>query len=422
MKNIFNLIATATTTIKNKKGGFMAYAILRIQKTKRTAIASKNSHNMRLRKTENADEDRREQNEVLIGSGNLKVDLKKRLTETDCSVRNSTTVVAQELVLTASSDFFYNDKNELERGKLNLWKKQQMKYLNEKFGENCINAVLHLDEQTPHIHAFVTPIVFNEKKQKNELNNKNFFLSDYKKAQNDYYSYNQYLGLKRGVESELTNSTNKTLKDYNKETKRTFKTIEDKTARARKENKIDLLTEQTEKILFIEKEKKYSASEVNKILTETNKKLLKQNEFLIKSNELLKNLNRNLENKDQENERRNKEKARQIVYYNSQISEYENKLKYVYKLEPSWMNVLKSQEYIDFKREQEKLNKAPKLNKNFSKVKEKENIEQKPEMPKMTKPINKEPEEENRTVSMPHFSDSSNHNIINDNNSRKFKR
>ena len=85
------------------------------------------------------------------------------------------------------------------------------------------------------------------------------------------------------------------------------------------------------------------------------------------------------------------------------------------------MNVLKSQEYIDFKREQEKLNKAPKLS-NFSKVKEKENIEQKPEMPIMTKPI-KEPEpEENRTVQMPKMSDSSNHNISNDNNSRKFKR
>ena len=46
----------------------MAYAILRLEKTKNTSLAGKNSHNMRLRKTHTADPNLQSQNRILIGS------------------------------------------------------------------------------------------------------------------------------------------------------------------------------------------------------------------------------------------------------------------------------------------------------------------------------------------------------------------
>ena len=47
-----------------------------------------------------------------------------------------------------------------------------MEYLQSEYGENAINAVLHLDEQTPHIHAFITPI--ENKNGIYKLNNKSY--------------------------------------------------------------------------------------------------------------------------------------------------------------------------------------------------------------------------------------------------------
>ncbi|MDX4258971.1 MobV family relaxase, partial [Klebsiella pneumoniae] len=130
----------------------MAYAILRVEKTKNTSIAGKNSHNMRLRKTHNADPNLKSQNRILIGSGDLRTDINARFQATNVKARNSTSVICNELVLTASPEFFANNK------KLEDWIKVQMEYLQSEYGENAINAVLHLDEQTPHIHAFITPI------------------------------------------------------------------------------------------------------------------------------------------------------------------------------------------------------------------------------------------------------------------------
>ena len=60
----------------------MAYAILRVEKTKNTSIAGKNSHNMRLRKTHNADPNLKSQNRILIGSGDLRTDINARFQAT----------------------------------------------------------------------------------------------------------------------------------------------------------------------------------------------------------------------------------------------------------------------------------------------------------------------------------------------------
>lgn len=52
-------------------------------------------------------------------------------------------------------------------GKLNDWCKDSIAWLQKEYGkENVVAATLHLDEDVPHIHASVVPIVQGERRQK----------------------------------------------------------------------------------------------------------------------------------------------------------------------------------------------------------------------------------------------------------------
>lgn len=45
-------------------------------------------------------------------------------------------------------------------GKLDEWCADNVKWLRETYGaDNLVSAVLHMDEETPHIHATIVPIV-----------------------------------------------------------------------------------------------------------------------------------------------------------------------------------------------------------------------------------------------------------------------
>jgi cell division protein FtsB len=51
-------------------------------------------------------------------------------------------------------------------GRLDEWCKDNMEWVKNTFGaDNLVSAVLHLDEQTPHIHATVVPIVTGERRK-----------------------------------------------------------------------------------------------------------------------------------------------------------------------------------------------------------------------------------------------------------------
>ena len=52
-------------------------------------------------------------------------------------------------------------------GKLNEWCRDSMDWLKKEYGEkNIVAATLHLDEDAPHIHASVVPIVQGERRKK----------------------------------------------------------------------------------------------------------------------------------------------------------------------------------------------------------------------------------------------------------------
>ena len=156
-----------------------AYCACSTEKTKtRAHMSGKFEHTMRLHPVTNADPNKRDQNEILIGDDNIKrvfqlsmeeakkadrehkfktyadyADETKKMVEeaTGRKVRKDA-VLEVEVVLTYSS-------SAQEGMDLDKWKEANVQWLKDYFGEeNIVSAVLHMDETTPHIHAMVTPI------------------------------------------------------------------------------------------------------------------------------------------------------------------------------------------------------------------------------------------------------------------------
>lgn len=89
-------------------------------------------------------------------------------------------------------------------GQLREWAGANMGWLEQTFGgrQNIIDAQLHLDETTPHIHAMVLPI--NERGKLNArafLGGTSHRMSD---IQTEYAKAMEAFGLERGVSREIT--------------------------------------------------------------------------------------------------------------------------------------------------------------------------------------------------------------------------
>ena len=55
-----------------------------------------------------------------------------------------------EFVLTASPEFFTDDKKKAE------WASHQIDFIRKEWGDNCKLAVIHKDESTDHIHVIIS--------------------------------------------------------------------------------------------------------------------------------------------------------------------------------------------------------------------------------------------------------------------------
>ncbi|HCX4818175.1 TPA: plasmid recombination protein, partial [Escherichia coli] len=239
---------------------------------KKTAITAVNNHNMRLSIEENIDPKKSHLNKILIGSDNTRKDIMGYIEANDIKIRNKDTIVFNEFILTASPEFFF-DKNGKRKTRseyksdLDDWVKTQIEYLNKSEYGICVNAVLHLDESTPHIHAITLPI------RDGKLNNKSFWRgkNSYSRLQDSYNLANKKYGLKRGEKADETLITHTTLKEYREIIKQDI--AEEK----------EFFNELSANILNVPErkniiglEKKYSAEEVKEIATNTFKKLNRQ--------------------------------------------------------------------------------------------------------------------------------------------------
>ena len=187
----------------------MPYAILRTTKIKTSGnIAASLSHNYRDRETHNADETKAHLNSHDHDSKDAAFEaIQNRLPE---KVRKDG-VHCIEYMITASPDFF-EDNNRITHDK---YFEAAKEWLIERHGEeNVITTSIHRDETSPHLIAYVVPYVFNEKKQKENLNCKHFLggrktLSD---MQTNFHKHVSHFGLERGVERSV--AQHQTVKEF----------------------------------------------------------------------------------------------------------------------------------------------------------------------------------------------------------------
>ena len=130
------------------------------------------AHIERTIQPKNADPTRTHQNRELIqfpdGVSNRTAAIQHRLDTAGLRRKiGKNQVQAIRIVLTGT----HADMEQIEQtGRLNEWCNDNLDWLRKTYGaDNVVSAVLHMDEETPHIHATIVPIVQTErKKQKKE--------------------------------------------------------------------------------------------------------------------------------------------------------------------------------------------------------------------------------------------------------------
>ena len=146
----------------------MGYVVLHMEKTSGTDSAM-SAHIERTIKPKNADESRTHLNRELIkfpdGVENRTQAIQQRLDTAGLTRKiGNNQVRAIRILLTGTHEDMERITDE---GRLDEWCNDNLKYLADTFGkENIVSAVLHMDEQTPHIHATLVPIVKGERKRK----------------------------------------------------------------------------------------------------------------------------------------------------------------------------------------------------------------------------------------------------------------
>ena len=143
------------------------YAIFRVGKKYKTINSIKFFQKHMEREVEVQNADTKIKNERLIGSSNVYGDVQQYIKGIKL---RSNGILARELMMTASPDFFKG----LMPQDLEQWKKDNVKFLKDNFGDNCIYATLHKDEKTWHIQALIVPKFINAK-GKTILSNTRYF-------------------------------------------------------------------------------------------------------------------------------------------------------------------------------------------------------------------------------------------------------
>lgn len=140
--------------------------ILRIEKLKTFGnVAGSDDHVTRNRETPNADPTRK--NVRLIGGEDdrsLEEIVKEKISTLKHLPRKDA-VLCTEMFLSASPEYFRPGDPSLSGqwsdSLMQQWAIASRDWLAQNYGSKCVRAELHLDESTPHIHAYIVPL--NEK-------------------------------------------------------------------------------------------------------------------------------------------------------------------------------------------------------------------------------------------------------------------
>ena len=145
----------------------MGYAVLHLEKAK-GADSKMSAHIERTSHPKNADETRTHLNRELVqfpeGVKNRTEAIAHRIGSAGIKRKIADNQVRAIRVLLTGTN---GDMKRMEAdGTLSNWCDDNLKWLRETFGkDNVVSAVLHMDEQTPHLHATVIPIVTGERRK-----------------------------------------------------------------------------------------------------------------------------------------------------------------------------------------------------------------------------------------------------------------
>ncbi len=176
------------------------YAIIRVEKVKRPAdIRQREAHNLRTKETPNADPERLAMDQELINLAGRPLEelVNERIKEAIGSRKvRADQVLCMEVVMTGSPDAFERDaKGNVPDQRGSQWVAAELQFAKERWGKNLISFMLHQDEKTPHIHAFVVPITEKGRLNANEL----FTPKTLSELQTDYGVAMKDYGMERGL-------------------------------------------------------------------------------------------------------------------------------------------------------------------------------------------------------------------------------
>lgn len=184
----------------------MAYAICRIQKIKNWADSGSSSqHTTRTRETLNANPD--VSNFRLIGANDKS--LKELFTEKVGTQKyRCDAVLLVEILLSASPEYFRPDNPSLAgtyiQQRLDDFTEVCQTWLLDRYHDMVVRAELHIDESTPHIHAYIVPLNHIGKLSARSLFNGRQKLSE---LQDSFARAVEHLGIERGVKGSKAKHT-----------------------------------------------------------------------------------------------------------------------------------------------------------------------------------------------------------------------
>lgn len=205
----------------------MSYAIIRNEKLTRAQAMGAYKHNERKTKNhsnKNIDSSRTELNYYLKKnelSYIKEFDRIKKKYNLKGQIRSNSNIIC-EMVFTSDQKFF--DEIGYEESKRYFTESYNFICNYKNLGEqNIISAVVHMDEDTPHMHLLFIPVVHTTDKQGNKIDKvccRDFWRgkNSYRDLQNAYFKHISEKGFKleRGELVEVTNREHYSIQEYKK--------------------------------------------------------------------------------------------------------------------------------------------------------------------------------------------------------------
>ena len=194
----------AINFLKNRGNyGIMPFAICRIQKIKSWGqLTAHSGHVTRTRETPNANPE--VENVQIVGNfDNLDLGTLVKNKIGSQKIR-SNAVLAVEMLLSASADYFRpqapHEGGVYDKRRLDNFVDAISRWLDFSWGDRVVRAELHLDEITPHVHAYLVPL-----DEQGKLRCKALFGTHNQmyQLQDSFAAAVAHLGIERGIKGSL---------------------------------------------------------------------------------------------------------------------------------------------------------------------------------------------------------------------------